>query len=109
MMNMQYISSQNFNGWIESSNPEQDVPVLWSDEKPLTSIGVAMHELLVTQAFRPDRVIAKALQVVSAVLGNNFLAEAEVELDLATIVENEVIYFYLFIIALSMDTVLNLF
>lgn len=60
-----------------------------------------MHELLVTQAFRPDRVIAKALQVVSAVLGSNFLAEAEVELDLATIVENEVIFFfYLFIILL---------
>lgn len=93
---MQCILFQNFNGWIESSNPEQDVPVLWGDEKPLTSIGVAMHELLVTQAFRPDRVIAKALQVVSAVLGNNFLAEAEVELDLATIVENEVIFIYLF-------------
>ncbi|KFM80266.1 Dynein heavy chain, cytoplasmic, partial [Stegodyphus mimosarum] len=81
---------ENFNQWIESSNPEQEVPVLWSDDKPLTAIGTAMHELLVTQAFRPDRVIAKALQVVSAVLGNNFLAEAEVELDLASIVENEV-------------------
>lgn len=49
-----------------------------------------MHELLVTQAFRPDRVIAKALQVISSVLGTNFLAAAEVELDLGTVVENEV-------------------
>ncbi|GBM53740.1 Dynein heavy chain, cytoplasmic [Araneus ventricosus] len=81
---------ENFNTWIESANPEQDVPVLWSDEKPLTPIGTAMHELLVTQAFRPDRVIAKAHQVVSAVLGQSFLAEAEVELDLGSIVENEV-------------------
>lgn len=55
-----------------------------------------MHELLVTQAFRPDRVIAKALQVVSAVLGSNFLAEAEVELDLGTVVENEVINFFFY-------------
>lgn len=49
-----------------------------------------MHQLLVTQAFRPDRVIAKALQVVSTVLGQNFLNEAEVEMDLGSVVENEV-------------------
>ncbi|KAG8185039.1 hypothetical protein JTE90_017062 [Oedothorax gibbosus] len=81
---------ENFNIWIESARPEQDVPVLWSDDKPLTTIGVSMHQLLVTQAFRPDRVIAKALQVVSTVLGEKFLTEAEVELDLGTVVENEV-------------------
>lgn len=83
-------STENFRDWVESSNPEQDVQLLWEDEKPLTPVGVAMHELLVIQAFRPDRVTAKALQVVSTVLGPTFMSAAEMELDLGTIVETEV-------------------
>ncbi|KAK8783264.1 hypothetical protein V5799_015395, partial [Amblyomma americanum] len=49
-----------------------------------------MHQLLVVQAFRPDRVIAQGHQVVTAVLGDDFTTAAETELDLAAVVDNEV-------------------
>lgn len=51
-----------------------------------------MNKLLVVQAFRPDRLIAAAHQFVMTVLGSEFMASAEKELDLANIVENEVEY-----------------
>lgn len=41
------------------------------------------------QAFRPDRVIAAATQLVAAVLGTGFMAKAETEFDLATITETQ--------------------
>lgn len=81
---------ENFSNWIESSNPEQDIPVLWEDDRPLTPTGIIMHQLLVIQAFRPDCVISMAHQVVKAVLGSTFTQAAELELDLANVVENEI-------------------
>ena len=54
------------------------------------AVGQAMNKLLVIQAFRPDRLIATAHGFVAAVLGENFMAKAEQELDLANIVEHEV-------------------
>lgn len=52
--------------------------------------GTAMYQLLVIQAFRPDRVIAAAQNFVSAVLGPEFMYQAEKELDLAACVEKEI-------------------
>lgn len=49
-----------------------------------------MYQLLVIQAFRPDRVIAAAANFVSAVLGQEFMYQAEKELDLAACVEKEI-------------------
>ncbi|KAH6926569.1 hypothetical protein HPB50_019808 [Hyalomma asiaticum] len=81
----------DFLGWVESTAPERDVPVLWEEgSRPLTPVGQAMHQLLVIQAFRPDRVIAQGHQVVTAVLGNDFTSASETELDLAAVVDNEV-------------------
>ncbi len=49
-----------------------------------------MHQLLVIQAFRPDRLMAATHQVVNSVLGVSFMQAAEQELNLAEIIENEV-------------------
>ncbi|RWS14208.1 Dynein heavy chain: cytoplasmic-like protein [Dinothrombium tinctorium] len=76
--------------WIESSSPETHVPQLWDSDKLLTAVGTSMHQLLVIQAFRPDRVIAMAQRVVGVVLGPNFLHAAETELNLAHIVESTI-------------------
>ncbi|RVE54307.1 hypothetical protein evm_001134 [Chilo suppressalis] len=75
--------------WLAQAAPEQCVPTLWDCEAsaPPAPHTLAMYRLLLIQAFRPDRVIAAATQLVSAVLGAGFLAKAEVELDLATITE----------------------
>ncbi|KAK7789348.1 hypothetical protein R5R35_002380 [Gryllus longicercus] len=76
--------------WLQQSTPEQCVPQLWQEEKPLSTIGTAMYQLLLIQAFRADRVIAAGQQLVAAVLGPDFMPAAEKELDLPSIVENEV-------------------
>ncbi|CAB3376335.1 Hypothetical predicted protein [Cloeon dipterum] len=78
-----------FGAWLQQGTPEVCVPQLWDEEKPLSPIGQAMHRLLVIQAFRQDRVVAAAHIFVSEVLGENFMASAEKELDLASIVEAE--------------------
>ncbi|KRT81614.1 AAA protein, partial [Oryctes borbonicus] len=49
-----------FGAWLQQGTPEQNVPRLWTEEKPLSPIGSAMYQLLLIQAFRPDRVIAAA-------------------------------------------------
>lgn len=54
-----------------------------------------MYQLLVIQAFRPDRVIAAAANFVSAVLGQDFMYQAEKELDLAACVEKEIRYAFI--------------
>lgn len=50
----------------------------------------AVHGLLTIQAFRPDRTTSMARVFVEKVLGNTFLHTAEKELQLSSIVENEV-------------------
>nr|XP_018911901.1 PREDICTED: dynein heavy chain, cytoplasmic [Bemisia tabaci] len=79
-----------FGAWLQQGSPEQCVPVLWEEEKPLSPITVAMYQLLIIQTFRGDRVIAAAQIFVSAVLGEHFMFAAEKELDLGAIVENEI-------------------
>ncbi|CAH0758045.1 unnamed protein product [Diatraea saccharalis] len=77
--------------WLAQAAPEQCVPTLWDCEPaaPPASHTLAMYRLLLIQAFRPDRVIAAATQLVSAVLGPTFMAKAETELDLAAITETQ--------------------
>ncbi|XP_034246586.1 dynein heavy chain, cytoplasmic-like isoform X2 [Thrips palmi] len=81
--------SPEFPGWLQQSSPEQCVPALWEEDKELSAVAVAMHNLLLIQAFRPDRVIAAGLALVAAVLGEEFMVAADRELDLATIVDAE--------------------
>lgn len=38
-----------FAAWLQQGTPEQCVPRLWEEEKPLTPIGTAMYQLLVIQ------------------------------------------------------------
>ncbi|TRY83561.1 hypothetical protein DNTS_016270 [Danionella cerebrum] len=76
--------------WLESSSPELSVPYLWSEEKTSTPIGQALHQLLLIQAFRPDRLLAMSHIFVSRVMGENFMSIIEQPLDLAAIVESEV-------------------
>ncbi|KAK3912297.1 Dynein heavy chain, cytoplasmic [Frankliniella fusca] len=81
--------SPEFPGWLQQSAPEQCVPALWEEDKQLSPVAVAMHNLLLIQTFRPDRVIAAGVSLVMAVLGEEFMAAADRELDLASIVDTE--------------------
>ncbi|XP_031685072.1 cytoplasmic dynein 1 heavy chain 1 isoform X2 [Oncorhynchus kisutch] len=83
-------ADEQFFMWIESNSPELSVPYLWTEEKQSTSIGQAVHQLLLIQAFRPDRMLAMAHIFVSKVLGDTFMAIIEQPLDLGNIVESEV-------------------
>ena len=53
-------------------------------------VGKALFQMLVIQAFRADRLMAMASIFVSTVMGEAFMHDAEQELDLASIVSNEV-------------------
>lgn len=53
-------------------------------------IGQTVHQLLLIQAFRPDRLLAMSHIFVSKVLGETFVNIIEQPLDLANIVDNEV-------------------
>ncbi|XP_013181616.1 PREDICTED: dynein heavy chain, cytoplasmic-like, partial [Papilio xuthus] len=77
--------------WLAQAAPEQCVPTLWDTEPsaPPAPHSLAMYRLLLIQAFRPDRVIAAATQLVGAVLGGGFMARAETELELAAITDTQ--------------------
>lgn len=55
------------------------------------SIGQAVHQLLLIQTFRPDRLLAMSHIFVSKVLGESFMNIIEQPLDLANIVDSEVL------------------
>lgn len=78
------------NNWLISPSPEMTPCNFWNDDKLLTPVGAAMHQLLVIQALRPDRTVAMCHLVVRAVMGEGFLDSAATELDLASIIEQEV-------------------
>ena len=54
------------------------------------AVGNSLYQLLVVQAFRPDRVLAMVHKVVETVFGQSFMRTSEQELDLAFIVDKEV-------------------
>lgn len=55
------------------------------------TIGQAVHQLLLIQAFRPDRLLAMSHIFVAKVLGETFMNIIEQPLDLANIVDSEVV------------------
>jgi dynein heavy chain 1, cytosolic len=73
--------------WLQQGSPEMNVPILWDESKALSPISSSLHQLLLIQAFRPDRVIAAAHVFVSTVLGEDFMPLAESELDFNSCVE----------------------
>jgi dynein heavy chain 1 len=83
--------------WLQSTVPETEIPQLWDQQRLLTETGVAMQQLLLVQALRPDYLIAMARRVVGRVLSRAFPAAApngsgedtQLELDLAQVVERE--------------------
>lgn len=75
--------------WLQQGSPEQNVPQLWDESKALTPISAAFHQLLLIQAFRPDRIIAAAQVFVSTVLGTEFMPLAETELDFTACVDDQ--------------------
>lgn len=40
-----------FSAWLQQSTPENCVPRLWEEEKPLSPIGSAMYQLLLIQVY----------------------------------------------------------
>ncbi|PIO76653.1 putative ATP synthase F1, delta subunit [Teladorsagia circumcincta] len=76
--------------WMTMDNPEAAVPVLWEDpEQKLTSIGVAMNQLIVVHCLRSDRLMASAHRLVTAAFGEGFMQQDKV-IDLHDIIDNEV-------------------
>merc|ERR1719193_2940621 len=84
--------SGEFKEWVTSGNPERNVPQLWASTEGVetTNISDAMNKLLAIQVFRPDRLISMSREFVISVLGKSFLEEAEEELNLFEIVENQI-------------------
>ncbi|KAL5291956.1 DYNC1H1 family protein [Megaselia abdita] len=82
-------SMPEIGAWLQQSSPEQSVPHLWDDSKALSPISASVHQMLLIQAFRPDRVIAAATHVVSTCLGEEFMPTAEKEFDFAHVVEKQ--------------------
>lgn len=81
----------DFSAWLQSDSAELSVPTLWRvDTDEQCAAGDALRQLLVLRCFRPDRVVAGARRLVSAVLGENFLADAETQLQLGDVVRHEV-------------------
>lgn len=76
-------------GWLQQGSPEMNVPQLWDESKGLTPISAALHQLLLIQAFRPDRVIAASHVFVSTIMGSDFMNLAEEELDFGACVEQQ--------------------
>lgn len=58
-------------------------------------IGQAVHQMLLIEAFRPDRLLAMSHIFVSKVLGETFMSIIEQPLDLANVVESEVLNYVL--------------
>ncbi|XP_038118676.1 dynein heavy chain, cytoplasmic isoform X2 [Culex quinquefasciatus] len=83
-------SMPELSAWLQQGSPEQNVPQLWDESKALSPVSSSMHQLLLIQAFRPDRVIAAAHLFVSTVLGEHFMPNAEKELDFTACVEKEI-------------------
>ncbi|KAF8560528.1 hypothetical protein P879_02533 [Paragonimus westermani] len=85
-----------FNTWISSVAPENEVPVLWEAPTEATQpswftvVQTSMYNLLLIQAFRSDRLLASAHRLVAATFGDTFMEEARGHLDLLTIVEQEI-------------------
>lgn len=75
--------------WLQQGSPEQCVPQLWDESVALSPVASAVHQLLLIQAFRPDRVIAAAHNVVNAILGEDYMQSAENELNFASVVEKQ--------------------
>lgn len=93
-------NSSEFYKWLESSNPETNIPEkLWipKTEVPKSDATIDLNEvtnslkkLLIIKSLRPDRFISIAEIFVNNIFGEDFLNQAERMLDLAYIVENEI-------------------
>lgn len=77
-------------GNFVSKNSPKDVKCFTNYFLLSAAIGKCLHQLLVVQAFRPDRLLAMASKFVAAVMGDTFAHVAEKELNLADIVNTEV-------------------
>ena len=86
----QIMTTKDFVKWLESDNPETNVPTLWTETITLSEIAVVMKKLLIIKAFRPDKFISMAEIFVASVFDPEFMQQAENLLDFANIVENEI-------------------
>ncbi|XP_063712959.1 cytoplasmic dynein 1 heavy chain 1-like isoform X4 [Symsagittifera roscoffensis] len=87
-------SSREFSNWLNETYPETKVPEeLWqlpSGAKPLNKVGTALYNLLLVEAFRPDRLLAAVNLFVASIMGEEFLNVIDSPLDLKRVVEEEV-------------------
>ncbi|XP_050702243.1 dynein heavy chain, cytoplasmic-like isoform X2 [Eriocheir sinensis] len=84
------VGGKDFQAWLECAAPEMNVPTIWETEKQLSPVGQSIYHVLAIQAFRPDRLYAAAGLFVNSVLGDEFLAIGEREVNMPSVVEGEV-------------------
>lgn len=85
-----FVLFKEFHAWLNDGGAESSVPKIWEEEKPLSAVGLAVHRLLTIQTFMPDRLLAMARLFVETVLGGGFMQQAEQEMNLGFILEDEV-------------------
>ncbi|XP_077971534.1 cytoplasmic dynein 1 heavy chain 1-like isoform X1 [Styela clava] len=90
-------SPEDLDIWMKCSTPEGEVPDNWAADQivdgkpqPPSKIVSALRAMLLTQALRGDRVSAASDTYVNSVFGDHFTAVCEQEINMVTIVEEEV-------------------
>ncbi|EDO28787.1 predicted protein, partial [Nematostella vectensis] len=81
------VTGYDASGWVEDLAAQENTPLT---SIAIAPIGIAVYQLLVIQALRPDRIIAMLHKVVAVILGGDFMHAAEQGLDLHSVVEKEV-------------------
>jgi len=81
---------EEFKNWVNSANATINVPKCWNVPEPLTPVGEVMYETLVVQAFRKDNVYSILRKFVLSIMGEHFLHSTEQEMDMVSVVENEI-------------------
>lgn len=88
----QLISSQadSIKKWLESTNPEADVPILWTQGSHSNPIETSIRKMIIVQALRPDRIPVMIDIFVKTVLGSKFSEAAATDIQLGPVVEKEI-------------------
>uniref|UniRef100_A0A914XVT2 Uncharacterized protein n=1 Tax=Panagrolaimus superbus TaxID=310955 RepID=A0A914XVT2_9BILA len=79
----------DLSSWMNSDNPEHEVPEVATYEGNPSATSRALNDLLVIHALRPDRLVAAAHLVISSTFGLEFMQQDKVT-NLHEIIESEV-------------------
>eukprot|EP00730_Choanoeca_flexa_P004836 TRINITY_DN11816_c0_g3_i1.p1 TRINITY_DN11816_c0_g3~~TRINITY_DN11816_c0_g3_i1.p1 ORF type:complete len:1768 (+),score=556.53 TRINITY_DN11816_c0_g3_i1:318-5306(+) len=82
-------NEQAFHDWVRSSRPEEVMPEFIDVDAGGSAVRQRFRELLLLQAFRPDRVLDCSHELVKSVFGNAFASSSHAD-TFGNVVEKEV-------------------